>query len=72
MADYKPDSLYRNTSIVSNQYLDTLNVDDIDIENTTTRSIKLELKHENKPDLLAYELYGNAKLWWVFALFNPR
>ena len=52
------------------QYLDTLNVDDIDIENTTTKSVKLELKHENKPDLLAYELYGNSKLWWVFALFN--
>lgn len=70
MANYKPDSLYRNTNIVSNQYLDTLNIDDIDIENTTTKSVKLELKHENKPDLLAYELYGNSKLWWVFALFN--
>ena len=30
----------------------------------------VELKHNQKPDLLAYELYGNAKLWWVFALFN--
>ena len=70
MANYKPDSLYRNTSIVSNQYLDTLNVDDIDIENTTTKSVKLELKHENKPDLLAYELYGNSKLLRGFALFN--
>jgi hypothetical protein len=70
MADYKPDSLYRNTSIVSDKFLDTLNVDDIDIDNTSTTSVKLELKHNQKPDLLAYELYGNSKLWWVFALFN--
>lgn len=22
--------------------------------------------YENRPDLLAYDLYGSAKLWWVF------
>ena len=48
MADYKPDSLYRNTNIVSNQFLDTLNVDDIDVDNTSTTSVKLELKHNQK------------------------
>jgi len=24
-----------------------------------------------RPDLLAYDLYGNAKLWWVFSVRNP-
>tara|TARA_B100000886_G_scaffold338517_1_gene301540 strand:+ start:1916 stop:2200 length:285 start_codon:yes stop_codon:yes gene_type:complete len=72
MADYRPDSLYRNTNIIGNKSLDILNADDIDIENTATTSVKLELKHDQKPDLLAYELYGNAKLWWVFALFNQN
>tara|TARA_B100001057_G_scaffold428706_1_gene454367 strand:+ start:1562 stop:1846 length:285 start_codon:yes stop_codon:yes gene_type:complete len=72
MADYKPDSLYRNTNTIDNKFLDTLSIDDIDIDNTTTRSVKLELKHNQKPDLLAFELYGNAKLWWVFAIFNQN
>ena len=70
MADYGTDSLYRNTQIINKQYLDVLNVDNIDIQNTTTTSITVEAKHEEKPDFLAYELYGNANLWWVFALFN--
>ena len=38
MANYKPDSLYRNTSIVSNQYLDTLNVDDAFLKNNANDS----------------------------------
>ena len=70
MANYRTDSLYRNTEIINRQYLDVLNVDSIDIDNTTTNTITLEAKYDEKPDLLAYDLYGNAKLWWVFALFN--
>ena len=70
MTNYRTDSLYRNTKIINKQYLDVLNVDSIDIDNTTTKTITLEAKYEEKPDMLAYDLYGNAKLWWVFALFN--
>lgn len=25
-----------------------------------------------RPDLLAYDLYGNSGLWWVFAQRNPN
>jgi hypothetical protein len=28
--------------------------------------------YQNRPDLLAYDLYGDANLWWVFALRNPN
>jgi hypothetical protein len=70
MANYRTDSLYRNTEIVNQQYLDVLNIDNIDIDNTTTETITLEEKYDEKPDLLAHDLYGNAKLWWVFGLFN--
>jgi hypothetical protein len=28
--------------------------------------------YEHKPDLLAYDLYGNPGLWWVFAERNPN
>ena len=70
MATYRTDSLYRDTKITNNQYLDELTIDSIDIKNTTTKTITLSERYNEKPDLLAYDLYGNAKLWWVFALFN--
>ena len=70
MAKYRADRVYRNTKVISNQYLDVLDLASIDIDNTSTKTVTIEPKHENKPDLLAHELYGNSKLWWVFALFN--
>lgn len=32
----------------------------------------IERSYENRPDLLAYDLYGDAGLWWVFAVRNPN
>lgn len=37
----------------------------------------IQPQYNYRPDLLAYDLYGNPKLWWVFAqrnadiLFDP-
>lgn len=28
--------------------------------------------YANRPDLLAYDLYGDAGLWWVFKSRNPN
>jgi len=28
--------------------------------------------YQYRPDLLAYDLYGNAELWWVFSVRNPN
>lgn len=69
MPIYRTDSLYRDTKITG-QYLDVLDINNIDVVNTTTTDIIIEEKYDEKPDLLAHDLYGNAKLWWVFALFN--
>jgi hypothetical protein len=33
---------------------------------------KINSFYENRPDLLAHDLYGTAKLWWVFAVRNPN
>lgn len=30
----------------------------------------IEGQYKHRPDLLAYDLYGNAKLWWVFVQRN--
>jgi hypothetical protein len=27
--------------------------------------------YENRPDMLAYDLYQDNQLWWVFAVRNP-
>jgi hypothetical protein len=28
--------------------------------------------YQFRPDLLAFDLYGDAGLWWVFAMRNPN
>jgi hypothetical protein len=66
----RADSVYRNTPVVSNKYLDILVPPVNNVTDYNTYSMVIESKYDNRPDLLAYELYGNAKLWWVFAAFN--
>lgn len=31
----------------------------------------IETKFNLRPDLLAYDLYGNPSYWWVFLIRNP-
>lgn len=33
-------------------------------------SIILDSKYEFRPDLLAFDIYGDSKLWWVFVNRN--
>lgn len=33
---------------------------------------EIDAIYKQRPDLLAYDLYGDPKLWWVFALRNPN
>lgn len=33
---------------------------------------EIEQKYNLRPDLLAWDLYGDSKLWWVFAERNPN
>ena len=35
------------------------------------RLYEIEPQHNLRPHLLAFELYGTPKLWWVFAARNP-
>jgi hypothetical protein len=35
-------------------------------------SYTIDRVYKNRPDLLAYDLYGDAALWWVFAVRNPN
>lgn len=33
---------------------------------------KINLTYQYRPDLLAYDLYDNSRLWWVFYQRNPN
>jgi len=68
MSLYHTYSPYYTTQVV-NDYLDLLDFrdlpdlpDDILFEVTST--------YQYRPDLLAYDLYKEQRLWWVFAVRN--
>ncbi|NBO99387.1 MAG: hypothetical protein EBU90_04565 [Proteobacteria bacterium] len=67
---YSNSSPYNNTPIV-NGYLDILNLPDLPRE---TDDILFEITkvYENRPDLLANDLYKDSNLWWVFAVRNKQ
>ena len=69
--NYTASSPYKNTEIVENTYLDVLSYRPI---NADPNDVYYEITqvYQYRPDLLAYDLYGTAKLWWVFAQRNPN
>lgn len=70
MATYTTSSPYYATGYTQ-FYLDVMvnraiprESDDLEFEITQT--------YQYRPDLLAYDLYGDAGLWWVFYQRNPN
>jgi hypothetical protein len=39
--------------------------------NTTDALYQIDAAYNLRPDLLAYDLYQDTNLWWVFAVRNP-
>jgi len=68
MTTYTKTSPYYNTSMINN-YLDVINFRDIPKEKDDIL-FELTATYEHRPDLLAYDLYKDQKLWWVFAVRN--
>lgn len=69
-ADYSASSVYSNTPLFGD-FLDVASLpavpkmlDDVLFTVNTT--------YKFRPDLLAFDLYGDASYWWVFALRNPN
>ena len=71
MADYSQSSPYYLSEIVNNEYLDIMIDRPIPRVETDTYWTITQTYHL-RPDLLANDLYGNSKLWWVFAQRNPN
>jgi hypothetical protein len=68
---YPSTSPYYLTNTVDGQFLDVMvnrpvPSDPTDVQWTITAT------YNRRPDLLAYDLYGTGKLWWVFAQRNPN
>jgi len=68
MAFYKDNSPYATTSF-SNGYLDIIDFRDIPAK-TDDVLYEVTKQYENRPDLLAYDLYNDIGLWWVFSVRN--
>lgn len=68
MAKYSNASPWSNT-IQNSLYLENLTIRPVPAEDDDYRYV-IENQYRYRPDLLAYDLYGNAKLWWVFVQRN--
>jgi hypothetical protein len=68
--NYSRTSLYAKTGVVGN-YLDVARFPQVpkladDVIMTINKT------YQFRPDLLAYDLYGDSNFWWAFALRNPN
>lgn len=57
------------TTTISNNYLDILKIRPVAAE-SDDYLYTIEAQYTYRPDLLAYDLYGDAALWWVFIQRN--
>ena len=70
MASFHSNQSFLKKADVNKFYLGMNNLPKIP-KSSADRLYAIESRYENRPDLLAHELYGTVKLWWVFALRNP-
>ena len=60
---FQTDTFGNFLDVMSNRSI-TKNVDDVLYE--------IDKVYEYRPDMLAFDLYGDSALWWVFAQRNPN
>lgn len=70
MATYNSTSPYYNTGY-SQFFLDTMTNRPIP-KNSDDQIMLINQTYQYRPDLLAYDLYNNSALWWVFYQRNPN
>lgn len=68
MAKYNKSSPWVNT-LQNSLYLELLKIRPVPAEDDDYRYV-IENQYRHRPDLLAYDVYGDAKLWWVFVQRN--
>jgi hypothetical protein len=70
MSNYTPTSPYFQTGY-SQFFLDVM-VNRPIPKQTDDSLFKINQTYQYRPDLLAFDLYDNAGLWWVFYQRNPN
>ena len=68
---YPATSPYYVTDIVNNKYLDVMVNRPIPAKQSDVLWTITKV-YEYRPDLLAYDLYTDSRLWWVFTQRNPN
>ena len=69
MATYSKTSPYFTTDII-NGYLDVITARDFP-KQADDILWEVTQNYQYRPDLLAWDLYDDQTLWWVFAVRNP-
>lgn len=68
MTEYARNSPWFKTKI-NDSYLEMLTYRPI-TQNSADTVYVIENQYKHRPDLLAYDLYGDTKLWWIFVHRN--
>lgn len=68
---YQQSSPYYLTSVYKNLFLDIMESRHIPSDPSDVYW-EINTTYNMRPDLLAYDLYGDSKLWWVFSQRNPN
>jgi len=66
---YKKESFIKRSNLMDNQFLDVNSLPRMPIS-PFDEDYTIPQKYDERPDLLAYQLYESSRLWWVFALRN--
>jgi len=70
MSEYSASSPYYTTGKYG-QFLDLMANRKI-TKLASDKQYRIDRIYHLRPDLLAYDLYQDSKLWWVFAARNPN
>jgi hypothetical protein len=67
---YRKESFLKDAKTYKSLYLDVNYPAHI---RPSTRDVEwqIEPKYAERPDVLAHEIYGSSRYWWVFAARNP-
>lgn len=69
-AKIRKDSFIKNTQILDGVFLDINKLPQVAVT-INDEEYTIDPAYDQRPDLLAKNLYNNSRLWWVFALRNP-
>ena len=68
---YPQSSPYYLSKVYNNQFLDTMINRPVPM-NSLDPLWEITLAYNMRPDLLAFDMYHDGRLWWVFAQRNPN